>query len=153
VLLTVFGCQMNKLDGELVAGALKGAGYDFTDRDEEADAVLMVTCSIRDQSEHRVRSHLGELARIKRERPELAVGVLGNGLGVVYPTANRELYDAVAQHGCLLTEFPPGERPSAGSFPRRKEPLRRTGRSRPTPSVEQTSECMFQSCCFSWLAR
>jgi DNA processing protein len=47
------------------------------------------------------------------------VGVLGNGLGVVYPTANRALYERVAREGCLLTEFPPGERPHAGSFPRR----------------------------------
>jgi tRNA-2-methylthio-N6-dimethylallyladenosine synthase len=77
VLLEVFGCQMNKLDAELVVGALKRSGYDFTDRDEEADAVLMVTCSIRDQAENRVHSHLGELALAKRERPELTVGVLG----------------------------------------------------------------------------
>ena len=47
------------------------------------------------------------------------VGVLGNGLGVVYPAANRALYDRVAAEGCIVTEFPPGERPSAGSFPRR----------------------------------
>jgi DNA processing protein len=47
------------------------------------------------------------------------VGVLGNGLGVVYPAANRALYDRVEHEGCLLTEFPPGERPNAGSFPRR----------------------------------
>jgi len=47
------------------------------------------------------------------------VGVLGNGLGIVYPSANRRLYERVEQHGCLLTEFPPGERPNAGSFPRR----------------------------------
>jgi len=77
VLLEVFGCQMNKLDAELMASALKRAGYDFTDRDEEAAAVLLVTCSIREQAEHRVHSHLGELALAKRERPDLAVGVLG----------------------------------------------------------------------------
>jgi DNA processing protein len=47
------------------------------------------------------------------------IGVLGNGLGVVYPAANRALYDRVVTGGCLLTEFPPGERPTAGSFPRR----------------------------------
>jgi len=47
------------------------------------------------------------------------IGVLGNGLGVVYPAANRALYERVEQQGCLLTEFPPGERPHAGSFPRR----------------------------------
>lgn len=47
------------------------------------------------------------------------VGVLGNGLGVVYPSANARLYEAVGARGCLLTEFPPGERPNAGSFTRR----------------------------------
>lgn len=77
VLLEVFGCQMNKLDAELMAGALRRAGYDFTDRDEEAEAVLLVTCSVRDQAEHRVRSHLGALAVARRERPGLAVGLLG----------------------------------------------------------------------------
>lgn len=47
------------------------------------------------------------------------IGVLGNGLGVIYPAANRALYERVAEDGLLLTEFPPGERPHAGSFPRR----------------------------------
>jgi DNA processing protein len=47
------------------------------------------------------------------------VGVLGNGLGVVYPAANRALYERVANEGCLLSEYPPGEKPHAGSFPRR----------------------------------
>ncbi|MGH7591310.1 MAG: DNA-processing protein DprA, partial [Gemmatimonadales bacterium] len=47
------------------------------------------------------------------------IGVLGNGLGVIYPAANRALYARVAEEGLLLTEFPPGERPHAGSFPRR----------------------------------
>ncbi|MGH7520934.1 MAG: DNA-processing protein DprA [Gemmatimonadales bacterium] len=48
-----------------------------------------------------------------------SVGVLGNGFGVIYPAANRELYDRMVAHGCLVTEHPPGERPHAGSFPRR----------------------------------
>jgi len=47
------------------------------------------------------------------------IGVLGNGLGVIYPAANRALYDRVANEGLLLSEFPPGERPHVGSFPRR----------------------------------
>jgi len=68
---------MNKLDAELTVGALRRAGYDFTDRDEEAAAILMVTCSIRDQAENRVHSHLGELALRKSCEPDLAVGVLG----------------------------------------------------------------------------
>jgi DNA processing protein len=44
------------------------------------------------------------------------IGVLGNGLGVVYPAANRALYGRVVDEGLLLTEYPPGERPNAGSF-------------------------------------
>jgi DNA processing protein len=48
-----------------------------------------------------------------------SIGVLGNGIGVIYPAANRELYDRMSSGGLLLTEFPPGERPHAGGFPRR----------------------------------
>jgi DNA processing protein len=47
------------------------------------------------------------------------LGVLGNGLGVIYPAANRALYERVLASGLLLTEFSPGERPRVGSFPRR----------------------------------
>jgi len=45
-----------------------------------------------------------------------SVGVLGNGFGIVYPAANRALYARMIAEGCLLTEFPPGERPQAGAF-------------------------------------
>ena len=48
-----------------------------------------------------------------------SVGVLGNGFGVIYPASNRELYERMLAHGCLVTELPPGERPHAGAFPRR----------------------------------
>jgi DNA processing protein len=62
------------------------------------------------------------------------VGVLGNGLGVIYPTANRRLYERVAARGLLLSEFPPGERPTAGSFPRRNRLI--SGLARVTAVVE-----------------
>jgi DNA processing protein len=61
-------------------------------------------------------------------------GVLGNGLGVIYPAANRMLYQRVAASGLLLTEFPPGERPTAGSFPRRNRLI--SGLSRVAVVVE-----------------
>ena len=48
-----------------------------------------------------------------------SIGVLGNGFGVVYPQSNRELYDRMVAHGCLVTEHPPWEKPHTGSFPRR----------------------------------
>ncbi|MFQ5703718.1 MAG: DNA-processing protein DprA [Gemmatimonadales bacterium] len=62
------------------------------------------------------------------------IGVLGNGLGVVYPAANRALYERVAADGCLLTEHPPGERPNAGSFPKRNRLI--SGLSRVTLLIE-----------------
>jgi DNA processing protein len=62
------------------------------------------------------------------------VGVLGNGHGVIYPAANRALYDRVAKQALLLTEFPPGERPHAGSFPRRNRLI--SGLSRVTVVIE-----------------
>jgi DNA processing protein len=48
-----------------------------------------------------------------------SVGVLGNGFGVIYPAANRALYERMIASGCLVSELPPGERPHAGAFPRR----------------------------------
>lgn len=62
------------------------------------------------------------------------VGVLGNGLGVIYPAANRNLYERVGRQGCLVTEFPPGERPHAGSFPRRNRLI--SGLARVTLVIE-----------------
>src|SRR3954470_14202067 len=62
------------------------------------------------------------------------IGVLGNGLGVIYPAANRTLYERVARDGLLVSEFPPGERPHAGSFPRRNRLI--SGLSRVTVVVE-----------------
>ena len=62
------------------------------------------------------------------------VGVLGNGLGVIYPSANRALYERVGNEGCLVTEYPPGERPNAGSFTRRNRLI--SGLARATLVVE-----------------
>jgi DNA processing protein len=65
------------------------------------------------------------------------IGVLGNGLGVVYPAANRALYERVATQGLLLTEFPPGERPSVHTFPRRNRLI--SALARATVVVEAAS--------------
>ncbi len=62
------------------------------------------------------------------------IGVLGNGFGVIYPAANRALYDRVAASGLLLSEYPPGDRPHAGSFPRRNRLI--SGLARVTVVVE-----------------
>lgn len=62
------------------------------------------------------------------------VGVLGNGFGVIYPAANRALYDRMVAHACLVTEHRPGERPHAGSFPRRNRLI--SGLSRAVVVIE-----------------
>ena len=62
------------------------------------------------------------------------IGVLGNGLGVIYPAANRALYERVGKEGLLLSEFPPGERPQAWNFPRRNRLI--SGLARVTVVVE-----------------
>ncbi len=75
--LETFGCQMNELDSELVAGQLTALGYRFVDAPEEASVILYNTCSVRDLAEQKVRSRLGEMAVRKREEPGMVVGVLG----------------------------------------------------------------------------
>ena len=75
--LTSYGCQMNKLDSELVESKLQQRGYVPAASEAEADVVLLNTCSVRQHAEDRVWSKLGRLRMQKRQRPELVVGVLG----------------------------------------------------------------------------
>jgi len=77
VYLETFGCQMNELDSELVAGQLTSLGYRFTSNADDADVVLYNTCSVREQAEQKVWSRLGELRKSKSDKPEMVVGVLG----------------------------------------------------------------------------
>lgn len=77
VYLETFGCQMNELDSELVAGQLGRLGYAFTSSPEDAQVVLYNTCSVREHAEQKVWSRLGEMAARKKSDPALVVGVLG----------------------------------------------------------------------------
>jgi len=75
--LQIFGCQMNKLDAELIRTALEQRGYGFTDSPEEAGLILFITCSVREHAEDRVHSRLGALKRLKRRSSDLVIGVMG----------------------------------------------------------------------------
>lgn len=75
--LTSYGCQMNKLDSELVESKLRERGYVAAPSEAEADVVLINTCSVRQHAEDRVWSKLGKLRIRKRGDPGLVVGVLG----------------------------------------------------------------------------
>ena len=77
VFLETYGCQMNVADGELMAGVLEAAGMSLVDRAEDADAVLLNTCAIREHAEQRVLGRLGEFVRLKQRNPALVVGVAG----------------------------------------------------------------------------
>jgi len=78
VYLETFGCQMNRLDSELVAGALRAAGHEVVTDRKLADAVLYNTCSVRRHAEQKVHSRLGTDEQRKTEgKGELIVGVLG----------------------------------------------------------------------------
>ncbi len=75
--LITYGCQMNEYDSERVAGLLKMCRYELTDRLEDADFILLNTCSIRERAEDKVFSQLGSLRHLKRTRPDLIIGVMG----------------------------------------------------------------------------
>src|SRR5216117_3425632 len=77
VFLETYGCQMNVADSETMAGVLERAGMELTARPEDADAVILNTCAIREHAEQRVLGRLGEFARLKRARPDLIVAVAG----------------------------------------------------------------------------
>ncbi len=72
-----YGCQMNLADSETVGGILSNAGYQRADELEKADVVFVNTCAIRERAEERVLGRLSELARLKHQRPDLVLGVLG----------------------------------------------------------------------------
>src|SRR5262245_51930612 len=75
--LTSYGCQMNKLDSELVESKLRQRGYEPAGSEADASVVLLNTCSVRQHAEDRVWSKLGTLRVRKRSEPQLVVGVLG----------------------------------------------------------------------------
>lgn len=72
-----YGCQMNFSDSEIVASILANEGYNTTQNLEEADLVLVNTCSIRDKAEQTVRNRLEQYNAVKKINPSMKVGVLG----------------------------------------------------------------------------
>ena len=78
VFIKTFGCQMNEYDSEKMADVLKThSGYSPTDQLDEADMVLLNTCSIREKAQDKVFSDLGRLRELKLQKPDLIIGVGG----------------------------------------------------------------------------
>ncbi len=72
-----YGCQMNFADSEVVSSIMCESGFDTTSVLEEADIILLNTCSIRDKAEKTIRHRLGQFNGIKRTKPDIIIGVLG----------------------------------------------------------------------------
>jgi tRNA-2-methylthio-N6-dimethylallyladenosine synthase len=75
--IETYGCQMNVADSEVVAAVMQTIGYEMTDCLEEADAVFLNTCSIRDNAEQKILSRLQFFQNLKKKKKSLLVGLLG----------------------------------------------------------------------------
>lgn len=74
--IETYGCQMNVADSEVVASVMKMAGYELTDSLDNADAVFLNTCSVRENAEHKIYNRLEALHALQKKR-KLIIGVLG----------------------------------------------------------------------------
>ena len=96
--IETYGCQMNVADSEVVASVMQMAGYEATETIEEADAVFLNTCSVRDNAEQKIYHRLDALDAMRRKRP-MIIGVLGC-------MAERVKDDLLEHHHCDLVAGP-----------------------------------------------
>ena len=76
--ISTFGCQMNEYDSARMADVLRvSSGLELTDQPEQADIILLNTCSVREKAQEKVFSQLGKWRLLKRRKPELVIGVGG----------------------------------------------------------------------------
>ncbi|PIK16852.1 tRNA (N6-isopentenyl adenosine(37)-C2)-methylthiotransferase MiaB [Prevotella intermedia] len=75
--IETYGCQMNVADSEVVASVMKMAGYDVCENEDEADAIFLNTCSIRENAENKIYNRLETLYAEKKKGREVILGVLG----------------------------------------------------------------------------
>lgn len=75
--LETYGCQMNVADSEVVAAIMQHDGFKITKTREEADVILVNTCSVRENAEQRVRGRVQGFSELKKKNPKLLVGVIG----------------------------------------------------------------------------
>ena len=97
--IETYGCQMNVADSEVIASIMQMAGYTPAQTLDEADAVFMNTCSIRDNAEQKIWNRLDYFHSLKRKRPGLIVGVLGC-------MAERVKNELIDHHGVDLVAGP-----------------------------------------------
>ena len=106
--IETYGCQMNVADSEVVASVMQMAGYETTENLEEADAVFLNTCSVRDNAEQKIYHRLEALDAERRKRKKEMQGAGGNPLiiGVLGCMAERAQQDLLDYHFCDLVAGP-----------------------------------------------
>lgn len=77
VYIKTYGCQMNERDSEAVAAMLRTRGYAIVNEEDNADIILLNTCSIRDQAEQKALGKAGHLLKKRRKKPQLLLGIMG----------------------------------------------------------------------------
>lgn len=77
VYIKTYGCQMNERDSEQVASSLRDRGYSIVATEQDADVVLLNTCSVREQAEQKAIGKAGYLKKRKRKNPNFLVGIMG----------------------------------------------------------------------------
>lgn len=92
VFIETYGCQMNVADSEVVASIMQTIGFELTDTITNADAILINTCSIRDNAEQKVINRLQYFQSLKRKKRERIIGVIGC-------MAERVQEDLITHHG------------------------------------------------------
>ena len=75
--IETYGCQMNVADSEVVASVMQMAGYEICEKEEEADAIFMNTCSIRENAENKIYHRLDTLHAEQKKGRKVILGVLG----------------------------------------------------------------------------
>ena len=97
--IETYGCQMNVADSEVVASVMQMAGYETTETLDEADAVFLNTCSVRDNAEQKIFHRLDALDAERRKGHQMILGVLGC-------MAERAQQDLLDNHHCDLVAGP-----------------------------------------------
>ena len=97
--IETYGCQMNVADSEVVASVMQMAGYETTETLDEADAVFLNTCSVRDNAEQKIYHRLDALDAERRKGHQMILGVLGC-------MAERAQQDLLDNHHCDLVAGP-----------------------------------------------
>ncbi len=124
VYIETFGCQMNLADTETVLARLKDEDYQQIETSENADLILYNTCSVRDGAEAKIRGRMGDLKKVKKQRPDLRIGIMGcmaqreqEALLKQYPHLDLVVgTDQFVHMPALLKQLDEGERLAATEF-------------------------------------